>query len=375
MDILIKILRVLFGPMGNTSIPTDTGVWEDQRTEEAKSFDWLHEEANAEAEAPLWQENAPYTRFAPRNQGSSLSCVANGGAIALESNEVSENGSSEQFSHKDIYFRRANSPHGGMALFDLLRILREGGAYERQVPGMGKGESVMNALYAVTDEIKRTRSTHAAGSTFTFKKPYSMDSIAQALRDGRVVVAFWFFDDAAKGSEWLCPYPRIVNRDLQLYGPTTLRHQMAIIGHTLIDEKKHLIVQDSAGIGTGYGEKRDLRFLSEDYVTNRLYEAGYAIDRKNTPAPVQTEKPGYPFARELYPNMEGDDVMALQRVLIWEKCLVLDKPTKFYGGMTKGAVKRLQEKHASQILGPSGLVRGTGNVGPATLRWLQRNYK
>lgn len=73
--------------------------------------------------------------------------------------------------------------------------------------------------------------------------------------------------------------------------------------------------------------------------------------------------------------MKGDDVKALQEILIkegvWERLDI--GATGYFGLITKAAVIRYQEKYASEILEPLGLMKGTGFVGPSTLAHLEKN--
>lgn len=70
--------------------------------------------------------------------------------------------------------------------------------------------------------------------------------------------------------------------------------------------------------------------------------------------------------RYLMPGSSGNDVKALQELLIKEGVYPEGKITGFFGNLTKQAVIRFQEKYADEILKPAGLTKGTGGVGPAT---------
>ena len=63
---------------------------------------------------------------------------------------------------------------------------------------------------------------------------------------------------------------------------------------------------------------------------------------------------------------QGDEVVKLQEVLIKEGLLAQDLNTGWFGSLTKAAVIKFQEKYASEILNPSGLIKGTGFVASAT---------
>jgi len=86
------------------------------------------------------------------------------------------------------------------------------------------------------------------------------------------------------------------------------------------------------------------------------------------------EKEGPNFERNLKLGMQGDDVRALQEILIeegvWERLDVV--ATGYFGQITKEAVIKYQEKYASEILEPLGLTKGTGFVGPSTRQHLEK---
>ncbi|PIR45409.1 MAG: hypothetical protein COV09_01445, partial [Candidatus Vogelbacteria bacterium CG10_big_fil_rev_8_21_14_0_10_50_13] len=80
------------------------------------------------------------------------------------------------------------------------------------------------------------------------------------------------------------------------------------------------------------------------------------------------------FGRNLTIGSTGEDVRALQILLNQSTDTRLaalgagspNNETTYFGQITRAAVKRFQEKYASEILSPIGLAVGTGFVGPAT---------
>ena len=82
------------------------------------------------------------------------------------------------------------------------------------------------------------------------------------------------------------------------------------------------------------------------------------------------------FDRNLFLGRKGEDVRALQEILIkegvWERPDI--GPTGFFGPITKRAVIKYQEKYASEILVPLGLTKGTGFVGPMTRKHLEERF-
>lgn len=83
----------------------------------------------------------------------------------------------------------------------------------------------------------------------------------------------------------------------------------------------------------------------------------------------------YTFTKTITPGAQGPDVVALQHVLKLENCYPAGLAfTGYFGDKTFAGVKLLQQKYAKDILTPAGLTLPTGNVGPATLKWLNTHY-
>ncbi len=83
------------------------------------------------------------------------------------------------------------------------------------------------------------------------------------------------------------------------------------------------------------------------------------------------------WSRNLSLGMRGDDVKALQEILIredlWGKTEV--GATGYFGPITQSAVINFQEKYASEILTPLELVKGTGFIGLSTRAYLEKISK
>jgi len=303
-------------------------------------------------------------QYFPYNQSSSLSCVSLAPAIWLEHfrNIVS--------SRKDVYIRRANRPAGGMAMHDMIKIARDGVALESQVPSQGLGETAMNAGYFITKDIIATRAVNNINGAVYIQNRNEIDNLVKALKNAPVSI-FLAFDTSLQWQEYWVHKPTVINKNLNIYASGTSRHQVTAIGSKIENGIKYITIQDSAGVGTGYGVNRNLRDLSEDFVRARVYEATFAIPKVEVNPPKKLKWTG---KRNLSVGMVGDDVRRLQEILQKEGCFDFPNPSGFFGGATRAGVIKYQNKKADTILKPLGIKSGTGVVGLSTRKQLEKDY-
>ena len=104
-------------------------------------------------------------------------------------------------------------------------------------------------------------------------------------------------------------------------------------------------------------------YFAENYLS-------HVIDMAATVDLTQT----FTFTRTLEIGMSGTDVGILQMILKAENIPHAPNTTSYFGTVTKAAVTLLQQKYASQILTPAGLVVGTGIAAAHTLAFLNAKY-
>lgn len=342
-----------------------TGVCLDNRSTYEQSLYFKHEELAMGITPYKWEERPIRQKyFYPYDQHSSLSCVSGGGSIILEHYD------GKIISRKDIYNRRYNYPMGGMAMHDICEKIRTGACEETLVPSQGLGENKMNERYTITNSIIGSRAENKVAQTFTIGN--DIDAIASVLHISPVI-AFWYFDE--NGSEWWTEYPSIKFNFTSNVQAGVTRHQVAVVDAVLQNGKKYLVVQDTAGVGSGLGIHNNIRLVSEEFVTKRLYSASYAIDNENEVVqPTPITKPVYTNTKTLQVGATGDAVKQIQAVLIYEGLLKIKAPTGVFGGLSRQAVKAYQEKYKAEILTPVGLKSATGISAGRTNAHMRKLY-
>lgn len=339
------------------------GVLEDNRSIDEQLLDYKHEEVAmgvTDYKIPVKQPKMYY--YYPYDQSSSLSCVSGGGAITIQFYD------GKIISRKDIYNRRVNYPNGGMMGVDLLKIMAKGACEDIYMPSQKLGEKAMNERPLITTDIIASRANNKTGVYFTFERP-DFDKIAEQVTRTPVIAFFYFHEN---GKEWLKEVPNILYDFKTNVDQYTTRHQMCIVDACRIGTTDYLIVQDTAGVGTGFGEHNNLRYISREFASKRLYWAGYAVN--DLDEPIVTVRPIFAVTTAMKVGSRGENVKQLQEVLMFEGLLKIPNATGIFGGMTKDAVKKYQEKYRADILTPLGLKSGTGICGLSTLKHMRKLY-
>lgn len=339
------------------------GVVEDPRSEEEQSKDWKVEDFFGSSER-VWKERGKTKWMKPlyiRNQDGSSQCMAYSGAKHLGINDMRENGDFVNLSPTFIYQKRAVKAEG-MYMQNLLDIMvKHGSPKDDWFPCDDLGEDEINNAPLPSESVIEEALKYR-GQAYVQTPAFDIDRIAQAIdTSGSCIIII-----RCNIKEWT-EYPFIDPKVTQ--ADWNVNHAVCCMQYGKIDGKRHILVEDSWG--SRYG-KNGQRWLSEDFIKERMFAGGYVIDLAN---PDITPK--YNFKTDLKLGMVSSDVKMLQKILILEDCMTEAQASTgwgIFGQRTHNAVKQLQEKYATEILKPVGLTKGTGYVGKSTREFLNKKW-
>lgn len=261
-----------------------------------------------------------------------------------------------------VYRQRSNFPTQGMWLQEGLQILKNQGSclYDTLPTPATEGEA---------NQITITPGQQTEALIFENKEyyklsvPNSIDTIASIASQGHGVPIVFY----STPREWAQLYPNINDNITRDQAP--VRHCVCILPNSGFIEngKKYVTIQDSAWFG---GLK--LRHLSEDFVSARVYDAGYLNNIVLVAG--QGTKPIYKFSNPIQYGDVSYDVFILQKCLVYEGLLPEDCTSGHFYGRTLAAVNAFQVKYKSDILSPLNLSLPTGKVGSMTIKKLNSLY-
>lgn len=290
-------------------------VLKDPRDVEAKERDYKTSDlAGAIDDEVVWLDESEVEQvsYTPRYQSSSLSCMAQAAAKALETFNK------KVYSAHPPYRSRINYPSGGMWLQNLLEIMKKVGTnYESVCKSQFLNEEEMNR------DIECTTPFKASGYGFPDRQN-NIDDIAKAIkRYGHCVILIH-----ANKREYTKSIPEVIQGSTINFG-----HGICAIGYYLRDGKKVLKIEDSTGHSTTI-DKQGTRYLTEDFLKARCSGSGYLI----------MEKPQYLFKTFMKKCFVSNEIKELQKRLNKELGLTLIVDGKF-GAKTDEAVKSYQKIH------------------------------
>lgn len=349
--------------LGQSLFKIKTGVIGDDRTPKQIENAFDNREI-AGATVPVWEEKTVWKSYPIKRQWGTYECVAQSTTKHLAINNIKDFSGYIPLSAGFFYNWRSNKPGGGMGHVDAMSIAVNRGSCrdERIRQRFQESDPAPEITQLMIDEGKMFK-----GRAFFEDKVRSLDSVAQII-DERGSCFLWFWFDV-NGYEWWKHFPNIAFPNLGTNDRGATRHAVLAVDYGLINGKKYIKIEDSAGNSTALNDQD--RFIDEDFM-KRCFVSGYVVDFVNPP---QIEKPKWTGKRTLQVGSRGDDVKTLQKILALEGFFNYPEFTGFFGGATRAGVIALQNKYKDAILTPAGLTQGTGVIGKNSLAWLKANYK
>jgi len=339
-----------------------TGTLPDTRFKDEKQKDYLHEE-RASISDPVWGnapiENMPY---ANRVQFSTSSCVAHASIMSFQIAVFKATGEWIEFSRAFLYRLRSTYPGEGMNIHDAFEIPRKTGLCLFTTLPTPSTEEEINRV-VITNAMKTEALNNKGLEYYRFANHNDIDKLATAASEGFASVIFIY----ASFKDWSKKYPTTF--DKVSLGSAPIQHGVTILDKSgfIKDGVKYVTIVDSSPFG-GF----ELRHLSEEFIKQRVYAAGYW--KSTTLKEGVTEKPKHEYKVPMKIEDRSEEVRWLQKALAYEGFLPADCITGYFGGRTLSAVKTYQLAHKDEILAPIGLINPTGMVYNATLASLNKRY-
>lgn len=335
---MFTLLKYLF----RNTVQEQTGALLDTRKPDEKKEDIHFKDIVAYANEVKWQEKTSWKTYPVLNQNSSLMCGANALAKYLGAYYKTVYENYIAFSRAHIYNRRMNRPGGGMALADVFRIASEGVTLEQLTPG--DIYSDLDVEKIVIENFKHKVGEVFAVSGGVYLPPNDIDTMASVMQTAnKPIILLTYFN----AGEWSKQYPVIIDKTLrEEWG---LRHFVTAVDFGLIKGIKNLKIDDSAHFG-GFSE----RWLSEDWIKNRVYGAGYLMNFKFLSG--SGNKPIY----------DGITIVSAQKCLRFEGLFAINISfVENIGPLTRKALLAFQSKYK---------IPQTGLIDKATKKLLHSLY-
>jgi len=304
-----------------------TGANLDTRPPEAKTNDIHFQEVVVNANPVIWTTKTSYRQFPVLNQNGTYECGAFSGrkALGVMYSTYPQYGQYVDFSSSQIYQTRSGT--AGMSLDEIISAWKQGVTLQGLVNDNPRTDADTNSL--IIPQWMR-----GVGVTFAVSNgvylPNDIDTIASVIQTtGKAVILLTYF----LASEWSQTTPIRITGALSPDAPTTLRHFVTAVDFGLVNGVKTLVIEDSAWFG---GINR--RFITEDWVMNRVIQAGYPMNFKFMP--VAGNRPTY----------DGQTIVSLQTCLQYDGEFPLNVATiESFGPITRAAVAKFQAKYALSV--------------------------
>jgi hypothetical protein len=313
------------------------GVEQDERT--------YKQEEIGMANLPDWSKPFSLGDFPIFDQEQSYTCGAQTIAKILGIECLLRYKKFVLFSVRDIYTKRKNYPNGGMWAVDMFTIGATGVSLDQLMPTEKKSEENYNNSKDRT-KIDERIAEKFSDVEFPFIEKYnpSIDDIASMLQSGHPVALLvrWEYD------EWDKPYPSVNQDSKETYG-----HFICATGYENKSGIKYIVIEDSWGKNKGENGKR---YLSEGFIKAHCKSA---LSYREFVFEETSEKTNYEFTKDLTIGSEGEDVLALQKILQEKGFFPANIiPTGKFYGITRQAVKDYQSAN--------GITPAEGYFGPIT---------
>jgi hypothetical protein len=336
------------------------GELEDNRPQHLKDKDYDSREVNlGEVKyVTLKQAEKNAKAYIVRNQHSKSSCVPSSMCNALWNTEQ------EVLADEGLYSQRVNKPQEGCFWHDQADKVIAQGITKRSLLKEVKTEAEANNV-KLTEEQKEDALIHKQQS-YIWIKDSSFNTIASVINSG-IAVPFSIW---ANSKEWSKQKPEILDSKLTR-DKAGIHHAICAIPYTAYKDKGKygFFVTDSAHFG-GYSKRE----ITKDFYPIRFNAGLYFIDLVYVePHEWVTPKKykGYKFTKDLTVGSTGNDVNALQEILRANGLFPDMNTTKYFGGITRQAVKDFQKRFEQSILWSVGLKLPTGYFGKSSRKHLE----
>lgn len=339
------------------SNPYRTGLLKDLRTPLEIAQDYMHEERSTITTAdPLSNAKLDISPYPYVNQYGTSSCVPHAVGLGLAIERKNQTGNYSAIAPMFPYRLRSNFSGEGSIPANIYAIYKNTGAPLADTLPTPQTEQQAN-LVILTPQMYNEAAIFKGNLYFKLGTPNDIAAIAQVAQEGHAVALCLFatYDEYAK------QFPTVDNPSLK-QGNAEVQHEVCVLPYSgfMWNGKRYVAIQDSAFFG---GWK--LRYLSEDFIKTRVTEARYwtSVQVLSTGEP-----PKYVFTQPLSVGSKGADVKALQQLLISEGLLPSDCCTGVFAGLTLAGVRAFQERYASEVLLPAGLLAPSGYFGNYSIK-------
>ena len=338
----------------------------DRRSEDEKKKDWIHEEvassSNQSFNDSLFPSQIYQATIQQEDQQHVNDCVPSSQCFAIELQKYN----SPKLSREFLYRLRSNYPDAGVYPQENAQRLRDIGTCIYDMAPNQEQEWEANQLNITEDMYINAFNNRIVN--FLIITDISIDTLANISYSCPIVICIYAtVDEWSK--EWVEPTSKTVT-----LSNAKVRHSITIFPKSSFtkDGKKWITIGDSAYFGGLFH-----RYLSEDFINQRVYNALYFTRVEFN----DTDKPKLKFGNKtLSFGMKNLSVAKLQKCLQYEKLFPTQshmqpfQPTGYFGGLTLKAVKDFQIKYKNDILVPAGLKEPTGVVGKYTIKKLNELF-